>query len=215
LVFYYHGHGTIEGLIGRDGSVYMPAQMAALRSTARRAQVDLTLALEGCHTGVFADAIRGAELRDTRAAMQARVGATFGVVQLARQLLLPVLDNAIAIHGQKDAFNTRAQTWWARRSQIEQQMAASPGDATLNTTWETHYDTLQGIWNNFVTAVTPLLSTLRTNAIAAGFNVQLSPQITPLSGTFNQAGEQAIQAGIDDLDTILNCVLRETDSRLR
>jgi hypothetical protein len=215
LVFYYHGHGTIEGLIGRDGSVYMPAQMAALRSTARRAQVDLTLALEGCHTGVFADAIRGAELRDTRAAMQARVGATSRVVQLARQLLLPVLDNAIAIQEQKDAFNTRAQTWWARRFQIEQQMAASPGDATLNTTWETHYDTLQGIWNNFVTAVTPLLSALRTSAVAAGFAVQVSQRIASLSGTFNQDGEQAIQAGLDDLDTILNRVLRETDSRLR
>lgn len=215
LVFYYHGHGTIEGLIGRDGSVFTPSQMVALRSMARIAQVNLTLALEGCHTGVFADAIRGAELRDTLASMRARVGATSGVVRYARQLLLPVLDNAIAIQVQKDLFNTRAQAWWARRFQIEQQMASSSYTATLMNIWRTHYDTLQGIWNNLVTVVTALLSTLRTNAIAAGLNVELSQQIVPLSGPFNQNGEQAIQAGLDDLDIILNRVLRETDARLR
>lgn len=215
LVFYYHGHGTMEGLIGQDGSVYMPAQMAALRSTARGAQVDLTLVLEGCHTGVFADAIQSAELRDTLAAMRARVGATSGVVQYARQLLLPVLDNAIAIQGQKDAFNTRVQAWWARRYELDQQHLASPSNAALIIAMESHYNNLLGIWNDFVTAVTPLLSTLRTNTIAAGFNVQLSQRITRLSGPLYVDGEQAIEAGLDDLDTILNRVLRETDSRLR
>jgi hypothetical protein len=130
-------------------------------------------------------------------------------------LLLPVLDNAIAIQAQKDAFNTQTQAWWARRYQIEQQMAASPGDATVEAAWNTHYQRLQGIWNDLVTALMPLLSTMRTNAIAAGFNIELSPQITQLSGTFDQDGEYAIQAGLDDLDTILNRVLQETDSRLR
>jgi hypothetical protein len=215
LLFYYHGHGTMEGLIGRDGSIYTPVQMAAIRSAARGAQVNLTLVLEGCHTGVFADAVRGAELRDTLAAMRTRIGVTSGVVRYARQLLLPVLDNAIAIQAQKDAFNTQTQAWWARRYQIEQQMAASPGDATVEAAWNTHYQRLQGIWNDLVTALMPLLSTMRTNAIAAGFNIELSPQITQLSGTFDQDGEYAIQAGLDDLDTILNRVLQETDSRLR
>ena len=215
LLFYYHGHGTMEGLIGQDGSVYTPTQMAAIRSAARGAEVNLTLVLEGCHTGVFADAIRGAELRDTLAAMRARIGVTSGVVQYALQLLLPVLDTAIAIQGQKDALNTRTQAWWARRYQLDEQILASPDDATVRASWDTHYQSLQGIWNDLVTAVTPLLSTMRTNAIAAGFNVELSPQITPLSGSFDVDGERAIQAGLDDLDTILNRVLRETDSRLR
>ena len=125
-----------------------------------------------------------------------------------------MLDNATAIQDRKDAFNTQAQAWWARRYQLDQQFLAS-GSTTPSAAWNAHYQALQGIWNNLVTAVTPLLSTMRTNAIAAGFNVALSPQITPLTGTFKVDGEHAIQAGLDDLDTILNRVLRETDSRLR
>ena len=189
--------------------------MTALRSAARTAQVDLTLALEGCHTGVFADVIRGGELRDTLAAVRAQAGAASGAAQPALQALVPVLDNAIAVQAQKDGFNARVHTWWARRYELERQYLAAPENMDLLNACQAHYETLQVIWNNFATPVIPCVTALWTNAATAGIVFDLPQRIAPLSGTFDQDGEQAIQAGLDDLDTILNRILQETDSRLR
>lgn len=214
LVFYYHGHGTPEGLIGRDGSVYTPAQMTALRSTARAAQVNLDLALEGCHTGVFADAIRGAELRDTRAAIQSQVKTASGGNLKGFQALLPMLDQAIALQQQKDDFTEKVRAWWVRRYKIEQQMNKSPDDTKISKNWDTHYSSLQDIWNRFATAAASLVKTLQVLGKTAGIPVQ-SPRIIILTGNFTQDGEQAIQAGLDDIDTVLNSILQATDARLR
>jgi hypothetical protein len=177
--------------------------------------VDLTLALEGCHTGVFVDAIRGAELRDTLAALQARLGTASAGAQAPLRALIQVLDNAIAIQGQKDAFTTQARTWWERRYVLEQQMAAAPDDMTRIDAWDRHYITFQDIWNNFVTAITPLLAALQTSATSARITAPRQPRIAAFSGTFDQDSEQAVQAGLDDLDTILNRVLQQVDTRLR
>jgi len=128
LVFFYHGHGTIEGLIGVDGSVFTPAQAGAIRDAARTAQVDFAMILEGCHTGIFVDFIRGRELADTRSAAQAQQGADAPGSQAARNdaALVALLDAAIAAQQARDRYNTTLQGWWARRFEVEQKMSDPP-----------------------------------------------------------------------------------------
>jgi hypothetical protein len=101
LFFYYSGHGTPEGLIGVDGVAFTPAQMLAIRTTARTAQVNLVINTDACHSGIFADAIRGAELRDLRTSAA------------ANPALVALLDAAIAVQDAKNTYNTAMQAWWA------------------------------------------------------------------------------------------------------
>jgi hypothetical protein len=208
LFFYYSGHGTPEGLIGVDGVAFTPAQMLAIRTTANTAQVNLVINTDACHSGIFADAIRGAALRDLRTSAA------------ANPALVALLDAAIAVQDAKNTYNTAMQAWWARRYQLEAAMAASPSTSSGTTidprevAWSTHYDTAGTHWNNFVAQANPLLAALQAAAAAAGITLRpltLTPAVTP---PFDVAGEQLAQAGLDDVDTLTNEVIAAVDQQL-
>lgn len=208
LFFFYSGHGTMEGLIGVDGAPFTPVQMLAIRSAARTAQVNLMINTDSCHTGIFADAIRGAELRDTRTAAAGGGHPT----------LVPLIDAAIAVQDSKDAYNRNIQAWWTRRYELEATMnAATPaGGSALNAAidaCEAHYLTGALHWNNFVTRTNPLLSAMRTAAAAEGITLR-SLTLTQLTSPYNVTGEWLVQAGLDDMDTLTNQVLTTADGRL-
>jgi hypothetical protein len=221
LAFYYSGHGTPEGLIGSDGHAFTPAQMLAIRSAALAAQVDLVIATDACHAGVFADAIRGAELGDRRAAAAAAAGGT-GDAATAAARRLTVLDDAIAVQQSKNAYTTEIQSWWARRYVVEATLSALPPqpdgvdpDAAARIAameaWATHYEAGKEPWNTFVAAVNPQLATLRTDARAASLTLR-ALTLTPLSEYSGEA-EERVQASLDDVDTLLNQVLTFAETR--
>jgi len=211
IVFFFSGHGTPEGLIGSDGQAFTPAQALALRTQARQLQVDLTFATDACHAGIFADAIRGAELADTRAA--ARRGAGAGTAGSPGAAMVSVLDAAIALQAAKDTYNTTMRQWWARRYELEVPInAGNTSDAVMNP-WTTHYNLGAAHWNTFVVAANLGLVTLHATATAAGH--ALRPlTLTPLGATYDNTGEMAVQAGLDDVDTLTNEVLTFANGQL-
>jgi hypothetical protein len=208
VVFFYSGHGTPEGLIGSDGQAFTPAQALALRNQARQAQVDLTFATDACHAGIFADAIRGAELTDTRAAAQrgAAAGATNGP-------LVALLDAAIALQSAKDRYNTTIQQWWARRYQLEVPINAGNTTDPVMDAWTAHYNLGATHWNTFIVPANAALVTLHATATAAGHTLR-PLTLTALGTTYDNTGEMAVQAGLDDIDTLTNEVLTFANSRL-
>lgn len=210
LVFYFSGHGTPEGLIGADGHAFTPAQALALRTQARQAQVDLVFATDACHAGIFADAMRGAELADTRAAAAQRATDGTGAPLTP---LVQLLDAAIALQTAKDRFNTTTQQWWARRYELEAAMTGPGATADAQNAWETHYNLGAQNWNVFIVTGNTALVTLHTAAASAGH--PLRPlTLHPLGASYDNTGEQLVQAGLDDIDTLTNDVLTFANSRL-
>jgi hypothetical protein len=212
LFFFYSGHGTPEGLIGVDGAAFTPSQMLAIRSAARTGLVNLIINTDACHAGIFADAIRGAELRDVRISA-AGIGGRAG-----NQTLVALLDIAIAVQDAKDAYNTAIQAWWARRYQLEAALSTPPPIADMDTdprmiAWRTHYDTGGLHWNDFVARANPLLATMRTTAATAGIALP-GLTLTRAASPFDSDGEMLVQAGLDDVDTLTNQVLRRADEQL-
>jgi Caspase domain/Domain of unknown function (DUF4157) len=208
VVFFYSGHGTPEGLIGSDGQAFTPAQALALRNQARQAQVDLTFATDACHAGIFADAIRGAELTDTRAAAQrgAAAGASNGPI-------VALLDAAIATQSAKDAYNRTMQQWWAHRYELEVPINAGNTSDPVMDAWTAHYNLGATHWNTFIVPANAALVTLHTTATAAGHPLR-ALTLQPLGATYDNTGEMAVQAGLDDVDTLTNEVLTVANSRL-
>ncbi len=204
LFFFFSGHGSMEGLLGVDGSVFTPAQMVAIRDTARSNMINLVINTDACHSGIFADAIRGAELSDTLRAAQSQSAPSATLVDL--------LQTAVQVQSAKNDFNTAIWRWWTQRYEIENRMATTTGQ-TVITEWENHYNQGRDIWNNFVTACNPLLVTLQSNASAAGLTIEL-PALAAITGNLNSDKEALIQAGLDDVDTVLNRVMTWSDSRL-
>jgi hypothetical protein len=204
LFFYFSGHGLIEGLVGIDGSVFTPAQMVTIRDTARNNLVSLVINTDACHSGVFADAIRGAELTDTLRANQSQSSPSVE--------LTAMLQGALDIQSAKNNFNTSINTWWAERYEIENRMNVAATRQVI-AEWENHYNQGRDIWNNFVTACNPLLEALRSNAGVAGLTLE-ALMLPTLAGNLNSDKEDQIQAGLDDVDTLLNQVLTYSDNRL-
>ncbi|MBE0638629.1 MAG: DUF4157 domain-containing protein [Bacteroidales bacterium] len=204
LFFYFSGHGLIEGLVGIDGSVFTPAQMVAIRDTARSNLVNLVINTDACHSGVFADAIRGAELTDTLRANQSQSTPSLE--------LTAMLQGALDIQSAKNNFNTSINTWWAQRYEIENRMNVAATEQVI-TEWENHYNQGRDIWNNFVTACNPLLVTLRSSAGVAGLTLE-ALTLPTLTGNLNSDKEAQIQAGLDDVDNLLNQVLTYSNNRL-
>ncbi|MDD5094271.1 MAG: DUF4157 domain-containing protein [Dehalococcoidia bacterium] len=212
LFFYYSGHGTLEGLIGIDGTAFTQAQMLSIRSAARTALVDLIINTDACHSGVFADAIRGAELRDTRTSAAGGSGGSTNAI------LVAALDAAIAVQDAKDAYNTAIQGWWEQRWVLEAAMAAPPPmtDPDIDPrgiAWSTHYQTAASHWNDFVTTANPLLHAMRIAAATAGIALA-GLTLTSITSPYNSDAEMLVQAGLDDVDTLTNQVLTEVDGRL-
>ena len=210
LFFFYSGHGTPEGLIGVDGIAFTPAQMLSIRNAARTGLVNLIINTDACHDGIFADAIRGAELRDTRLAASAAGGSATSIVAM--------LDEAIAVQDSKDVYNTAIQAWWAHRYELEAAMSAPPQNT--NTTadqrtaaWTDHYQTGGLIWNDFVTRTNPLLNAMRTTAASSGITLRRLT-LKSARSPFDSDGELLAQAGLDDVDTLTNQVLAIADTRL-
>jgi len=218
LVFYFSGHGTPEGLIGSDGVAFTPAQALALRAQARQAQVDLAFATDACHAGIFADAIRGAELADTRAAAQRRTGGGTGPgagapAAAPGAALVAVLDAAIAVQSAKDGYNTTTRTWWARRYELEVPINAGNATDAVMAAWQTHYNLGATNWNAFIAIANPALATLRTASASAGH--ALRPLVlTRLAASYDNPAELVVQAGLDDIDTLTNEVLTFANSQL-
>lgn len=204
LFFFFSGHGSIEGLLGIDGSVFTPAQMVAIRDTARSNMVNLVINTDACHSGIFADAIRGAELSDTLLAAQSQPAPSASLVDL--------LQAAVEVQTAKDDFNTAIWDWWRQRYEIENRMGTSSDQAVI-TEWDNHYNQGRDIWNDFVTACNPLLATLRSTASAAGLSIRLL-SLAEITGNLNSDKEALIQAGLDDVDTLLNRVLTWSDNNL-
>lgn len=214
LFFFYSGHGTIEGLIGVDGQAFTPNQMLAIRTSARTAQVNLVINTDACHAGIFADAIRGAELRDALGAATRTVAS--GTATTTASPLVGMLNAAIAVQSAKDSYNHVIQAWWARRYQLEAALSTPPLTETTDprlVDWQNHYELGGGHWNHLVTEVNPLLATMRTAATTVGVRLR-SLTLRPVPSPFNNTGEMIVQAGLDDIDTLTNEVLVAADSRI-
>jgi hypothetical protein len=58
FVFYFSGHGTIEGVVGTDGKVLLPTDLALLVKKAIEANSDLVILIDACHAGIIVDGCR-------------------------------------------------------------------------------------------------------------------------------------------------------------
>ena len=222
LVFFYTGHGTMEGLIGVDGSVFTPAQAGGIRNLARQNQVDFVMVLDGCHSGIFVDFMRGRELADTRAGLVA--GAAAGAAAAAPGSpqpsgdLVALLDEAIATQTERDRYNATMQLWWARRYEIEkamnEQLTAGNTSDDVSLPWETHMVIQRDHFNALAAAANPHLAgiaMLRTSLLLSGAGAL---QLRAVARDASQEVDNDIQGQLDDMDIVLNSVLDAADAAL-
>lgn len=216
LVFYYNGHGTIEGLIGVDGSVFTPAHAGAIRDTARAAQVDFTMVLEGCHTGIFVDYLRGREFADTRSALQQRQAAAVAGTPQAQRFtdLVALLDEAIAAQTERDAYNRAMQGWWAQRFVVEQPINAGDTGPEVLEAWDAHMLIQRDHFNALVPAANPHLANIQTRRAALGLRGGHALQLTLVPRRGDQLVDDQTQRQLDDMDIVLNGVLEAVDGEL-
>lgn len=223
LVFFFRGHGLVQGLIGSNGSVFTPAMMLSIRNQAHQRCVDFTLVLNACHSGVFADFIRSAELLSTRQAVLVRA-ARPGADAASLGSLSSLLDHAIAVQRAKNGFNLAMRDWWTRRFELEAPhqspealRAAQDRGQTLeqiDAAIVAHLDTLASVWNQFVARVEPLLAALQGAARAAGVRPVRRVRLRTYAGTIAEP-DRDLQAQLDDIDTVLNQILQHVDAQLR
>jgi hypothetical protein len=160
--------------------------------------VDLFVGTDACHSGVFADAVRGAELQDARTVAQQAAGASPGPGAL--------LDAAIAVQVQKDEYIATMRSWWARRYELEVPINAGDTSDPVMGAWQAHYGAARTPWNEFASRQNPLLGRKKTAGAAAGCRLR-SLALPVLSRPYDNDAEMRVQANLDDIDTLVNEVL--------
>lgn len=223
LVFFFRGHGLIQGLIGVDGSAFTPLMMLSIRNQAYRRRIDFTAVLNACHSGVFVDVIRSAELLSARrAALLHRATPEMNVATLHRMTSL--LDRAIEVQCAKNRLTLDLRAWWNRRYELElphtsqqamrEALAEGRTEEQILADLTAHLNTLPDIWNEFVQRVEPSLLAVYDQARDVG--VPLTGQVALQTYTGQIADpDRELQNQLDDVDIILNQVLEHVDTQLR
>jgi hypothetical protein len=195
FVLYFCGHGTFDGLIGVDGPGVSAADVEPLFQACLTAKSDLVVLADACHQGLLADFFR------LKCLEHAKTQA--GPAKSQNDLTL--LDAAIALQQQKDAFNAESWNILLRQFEIEEQNPGGGED------WEQHYRTRIDAWSVFVDAAQAKVDAAIAAANQAG--VSFAPltlqKYTGAREEFDQNDETEIWRQLDSVDMLLNAAVEK------
>jgi hypothetical protein len=240
LLFYFSGHGTMEGLVGVDGSIYAPDDALGLRGKARGAGVNLQLVTDACHSGIFADALRGAEIGELQqTAFDRMAGSGTDADKTQAGKLAMLLLHANLLQQSKDSMMQRMRTVIEEGYELEAEVSKlaptylddDEEQAKLEQTpewqaqqkayWEAvdrmteHGAKCAPIYDEFVLVANVFIAILA--ALAQSFAIELATtELQPVpNGSFDVDDQNHIMSDLDDVDEMTNAVVEYADNQLR